>query len=216
MPGGAVQHGHPVPLVFKAFIADLVCPHGRADRLTQERPLPCAGLPRVSAVAHEEGGLEGRPSLPFLAGESGQVGQGRAQRRSAEVDDVDLPLIVEQPVAWLPVAVGRHEHRRWVIVVGDDPPQLTFGVGIDPVFRIEPADRPSIHVGLVVRADGRGLLVKGGQQFTGLTVDLRVVRRRRPVDQGTGKIAEGDEILLVVGVQETIDAASPSTEPRLL
>src|SRR5665647_233865 len=208
---------HPMPLCLERLVADEVGPDGGADRFPQKGALPGRGLARITAVAGPERLFQVRSTLPLLAGQPGQVGRRRPPIGSAEVDDAD-PALVDQPVAWLPVTMGRHELRRFVVVPGDRVPEPGLGDGVDAVITVQPRDRAGIHAGLVVLRHRALLGVKGRKELTGLAIGIGVLRSGVVLHEGARQVAGGQNVLVPVRLQQPRAAAGipPGRRPLLM
>ena len=77
-------------------------------RFTHQCPPPFLRLARVAAVPLDECRLELVVAVEVLARETDEVLGRWSEVGTPEVDDPD-DAVVDQPVAWLPVAVCRHD-----------------------------------------------------------------------------------------------------------
>ncbi len=136
-------------LPFEWFVADLVGPACGADGFTKQRPTPSTWLTRIGTIPGKGGGLEIRPAVPLLTTQPRQVSQGWAPVGPAEVDNENATT-VDQPVAWLPVAVCGNERCRRSVMAGDDLSEARLGARVDAVFAIQPSQRAIIHLPLVL------------------------------------------------------------------
>lgn len=74
----------------------------------------------------EKGGLQLGSRPPLLYGKTAEVAGGRPVPVPAEVNDPELGP-VHEPVAWLPVTVGRHDHHRFWLMGAEHGPGFFCG-----------------------------------------------------------------------------------------
>lgn len=166
---------HPVSLCLEVLVAHLVCPDSGADRLPDPLAPPGLGIARVRPVPRQECLLEPRIPAEVLGGKPGQVRQGRPQLGPAEVDHADH-AIVDQPVARLPVPVGRDENDRVGGPGFHGPTEDSFGLDSDAVRAVQPLEALPVGALLVAGVALPRLIVQQGQQTARLFEGVRLGR----------------------------------------
>ena len=184
-------------------------------------PSPGRWVSRVWAVALEEGGLESPVPQEVLGGQAGQVGLRRARRSPTEVDGPHHPgaalpvpggMVVDEPVAGLPVTVGRHEPGRRGRPRLDLGPELPGDIRVDAVRFGQPRQDRGVLACFVTFVDGARLVVQQSQQAPGLSIGVRIVSRGVAFDESAREEFGGQDLVFRRGIPQ--HGGQPTRSPR--
>ena len=138
-----VEHtdNHLETLTLEGFIAHLARPRRSPDRLTQALDAP-RHVAWIRTIAGHVRGLKIGPIAPFLRPAPHEIRLGRSPLESSEVDHThSTQRRLHEPVARMPITVGRNGHDGARLVFAKNRLDLTHVLGRDPVRRFEPSAR---------------------------------------------------------------------------